>query len=155
MKKISSTSPVALQLFILILSATLFSFTNDFGGDTYEVHLNNKLVLRQMVWKQASVSDISIDLKTDAGELSVYYSHCGQTGKGRSISIRDDGHKILKEWSYANATTTHSPMNLPVKELAALNGAGSKLHLFYSSTELPEGKLLANIVLNSAVSSSR
>jgi hypothetical protein len=155
MKKLSIKSSVAIRLIAVVLSATLFSFTNDFGGDTYEVHLNNKLLLRQMVWKQAGVADISLDPKTDIGELSVYYSHCGQTGKGRSISIRDDRHKILKEWNYADVTAPHSPMNFPVKELAAFNHSGSKLHLFYSSAELPEGKLLVNIDLKEEIRSGK
>lgn len=155
MKKIISAYAFTLRLIGVVLCATLFSFTNDFGGDTYEIHLNNKLLLRQMVLKQASVADISLHPKTDQGQLSVYYSHCGVTGKGRSISIRDDGHQILKEWSYANATTTHSSMNFTMKELAALHRPGRKLNLFYSSTELPEGKLLAHIVLSSVASSGR
>ena len=54
---------------------------------------------------------------------------CGQTGKGRSIAIKDDKGKIVKEWKFANATGSNESMVIPAKELLQLAKTNSKTHL--------------------------
>jgi hypothetical protein len=160
-KMIRNSQPVRLagsvvMLLALALSLTLSSFSNNIGGDTYEVRLNGKLLLRQLVWNQTSVPDLSLDPKTSEDNLAVYYSHCGQPGKGRSLSIQDEKHSILKEWRFDDISTgEHTPMNCSVKDIAALYRKHGKLNLYYTSKELPDAKQLVSLTIADDVTSRR
>jgi len=135
-------SSVGIWLVCLVSCLALSSFSNEPGGDTFDIHLNGKLLLHQQVWKQTSVPDISLDAKSKEDVLSVSYNHCGLQGKNRTVSIRDEQQKVLKVWQFADAD---QPMKCPVKDFADLNRKGGKLQLFYASVELPEGRVLASI----------
>ncbi len=73
----------------------------------------------------------------------------GQAGKGRSIAIKDEKGKILKEWTFANSTGSKKSMIIPVKELLQLakNNSSSRLHLYYAAQELPKGLMLTSLHL--------
>ena len=139
----------ALKLVWIALCATLFSFSTMPGGDSYEIYLGSKLVLEQRVYLQKEVPTLTLNPSPDQDQLSVHYSHCGQIGTARKITIKDSRNMILKEWHYADAGHgTKTPMAIKVKDLAGINRSGSNaLNLFYSSKELPEGRLLASIQL--------
>ena len=83
-------------------------------------------------------------------ELVIYYSHCGQTGKGRSIVLRDDNNNIIKEWKFSDATGSDASMKIPVKEILELQrkNANTSLSLYYFSSQyLPKGRMLTSIKL--------
>ena len=134
------------------LFLTTFSFAAIAGGDTYEIYLNNKLVFKQRVLNTTAVDLNSLPL-TKANyndELEIYYSHCGVTGTGRSIEIKDDQGNVLKEWKFADATGNNASMLIPVKEILDLqkNNANASLSLYYfSSKYLPKGLMLTSIKL--------
>ncbi len=138
--------------FVKILTFTvlaLFAFQANAGGDSYEIYLNNKLILKQHVMQPLNIKNLQLDKLNSGDQLVIFYSHCGQTGKGRSIAIKDDAGKILKEWKFANAADSHESMVIPAKELLQLAKDYTKTHLtlFYSAQELPKGRMLASLAL--------
>lgn len=130
------------------LCAVLFSFsTNNAGGEGFEIYLNNKLVLEQYGNNMNTVKTLNLEKATDEDILSVRYHHCGRVGKNRTITIKDAKDKILKEWKFNDASDVASRISCKVKDILGLrNGKDNTLKLYYSSTELPKGRLLTSIV---------
>lgn len=134
------------------LFLTSFSFAAIAGGDTYEIYLNNKLVFKQRVINPTAVDLNSLQL-TKANyndELEIYYSHCGVTGTGRSIEIRDEKGNVLKEWKFKDANGANASMTIPVKEILELQKSNPNIALnlyYFSSKYLPKGRMLASIKL--------
>lgn len=151
MKQITVSPTVVKRLAWVALCATLFSFS-DMGGDSYTIFLNKKQVVQEYVTQKASVPNLLLDQAVNNEELEVYYSHCGQIGKARNIAIRDEQHKLLKEWRFDDATgDDHKAMTVKTKDIITLHQKGShKLKLVYSSSELPAGKLLAYVLFRDA-----
>ena len=147
MKQISVSLTATKCILWVALCATLFSFS-DMGGDSYSIYLNKKAVVQEYVTRQASVPQVSLDQISANDEFQIYYSHCGQIGKSRSITIRDEQHTLLKEWRFADASgDDHSAMTVKTAEILALHQKGNKkIKLVYSSNELPEGRLLAYVL---------
>lgn len=139
------------SLVLVALCAVLFSFSDEVGRESFEVYLNDKVILQEYVSREADVKSIHLDQRAGNDVMKIHYNHCGRIGKGRSITIKDQQNKVLKEWSFSDATEgTASLMTFPVKEIVALQkGNSGKLKLYYSSKQLlPDGQLLANVVLD-------
>ncbi|MFI5133349.1 MAG: hypothetical protein ACHQEB_03380 [Chitinophagales bacterium] len=134
---------------MVALCATLFSFAGKMGGEGFEIYLNNKLVLQQFGSQVSNVKSLQLDQRFLNDQLSVKYYHCGQAGKNRSISIKDGQNKILKEWRFADAPASDAAMICPVKDILNLRKVttSTTFNLYYSSKELPNGRLLTSIVL--------
>ncbi|MBA2562613.1 MAG: hypothetical protein H0V14_06800 [Chitinophagaceae bacterium] len=128
---------------------SLFTFNAKAGGDSYQIYLNNKLLLKQYVTQPLNVKSLQLDKANLNDRLVIFYSHCGQTGKGRSIAIKDEKGKIIKEWKFANSTGSNESMIIPVKELLQLekNNLNGRLHLYYASQQLPKGRMLTSLNL--------
>jgi hypothetical protein len=127
------------------ICATLFSFSK-IGGDSYTIHLNEKQLVQYYVHSKAATPSFALAQATATDELMVYYSECGQIGKERKLSIRDERDHVLKEWQFANTTGQHAPMICKAKEILALKKNGTnKLKLFYTSKQVSGGQLLATI----------
>src|SRR5688500_17301663 len=91
---------LVLPSFLLICCAVLFSFTRPSGGDHFTIYLNDKLVLKQYLHDVKKVPAIQL-LQTSAGDkVEVNYSHCGQTGRNRFITISDDQNRPLKVYQF-------------------------------------------------------
>ena len=134
---------MAAMLFMAI--STLFSFRKP-GGDVYEIHLNNKLVLKQYVYQPLSLKALSLTNANVNDQLTIYYSHCGVTGKGRSLSVKDSKGNTLKKWNFADAKGSHTGMVIEVKELLQIEkNAGGALSLVYAANELPKGRMLTSL----------
>jgi hypothetical protein len=136
-------------LLLLVLSTVLFSFSSNFGGDVFKIYVNKKLWIEQAVYKNEPAKTIPLEQNLSNEEIEVYYSHCGATGKSRSIRITDGQNKLLKEWHYADVTTANKGMSLKVKDILSLQNKANQLQLFYSSKELPAGKLLVAMSIGS------
>lgn len=148
MKLINSHRIAAKTLALLAVCATLFSFSSYRGGDSFSIFLNNKLVFEQHVHAKEGVKSFELGKANYNDQLSVYYSHCGKPGKGRSIAIKDENNKLLKEWHFGDASNTKSSMSCKVGDILDLQkNKQGKLQLFYSSKELPQGHLLAAIIV--------
>ena len=138
-----------LILFLAFFAACPFlsGFTSKPGGDSYEIRLNNKVILKQFVHQPLEVKTLALNYAGPNDQLTVYYSHCGVTGKERTIAVRDSKNKILKKWSFKDAGASDGGMVLPVKDLVELEkstGSGA-LSVCYSAKELPEGRTLVSL----------
>src|SRR4026208_1878559 len=148
--------PTILFVLLLALSAVLFSFSvktaerlfpskSDFGGEGFEVYLNNKLVIQQFGEKMNNVKSLELDQSASNGQLAIRYFHCGQPGKSRVITIKDEQNVVLKEWRFGDTKEASARLCCNVKDILSLPKikAGKKVNLYYTSTELPKGRLLA------------
>jgi hypothetical protein len=139
----------------LVLCAALFSFSKRTGGDTFAIYLNNKVLLEERVLPEAAVKSLTLSPGDFNGTLKVHYSHCGQIGINRSLSIKDSDNKVLKTWDFRDSS---SPLiDVDVKELYALKNdpRNQRFQLLYSSKEIPKGKVLAAIILPDDTKASR
>ena len=148
--------PTILLVLLIALSGTLFSFSvktaealfpckNNFGGEGFEVYLNNKLILQQFGEKMNAVKTISLDQTESNGQLAIRYFHCGQPGKSRVITIKDEQNVVLKEWKFGDTKDASAKLCCNVKDILSLPKlkAGKKVNLYYTSAQLPNGRLLA------------
>jgi hypothetical protein len=137
---------IAVKSLLILFSAALFSFSVKKGGDSFEVWLNGKRVLQQYVHVAKGVQTLNLTQTSDNDKLDIYYSHCGQTGKNRYITIKDEKNRPLKVWKFNDATGNNVAMSFKLKDLLSLKkNKTDKLNLFYSSSQLPDGRLLATI----------
>ena len=157
MKKINY-QPTILFALLIALSGILFSFSvktaeaisfykNNFGGEGFEVYLNDKLVLQQYGEKMNTVKTLELDQSASNGQLAIRYYHCGKAGKSRAVTIRDEQNVVLKEWKFGDAKDASAKVCCNVKDIFALPKfkAGKKVNLYYSASELPNGRLLATL----------
>lgn len=133
---------------LIALTAILFSFTNkNAGGEGFEIYLNNKLVLQKFGGDVMKVSDIELNPNSSTDNLTVKYFHCGKAGKERNLVIKTDKEKTLRSWHYGDASAPNAAMLCKVKEISSLQkfSINNPLKLYYSSKELPAGRLLATV----------
>lgn len=115
------------------------------GGECFEIYQDNKLVLQRCGKDINAVQTISLNAATSNSELTVKYYHCGQVGKNRVLTLKSNDGKTLKEWKFANTPGKYA-MKCGVKEIFSVKVSNSSgLKLYYTSAELPDGKLLAII----------
>ena len=137
---------VAAKSLLVLLCATLFSFSSKTGGDSFEIILNGKRVLHQLVYASKGVQTIQLTQTSDNDKLDIYYNHCGQVGKNRYIAIKNEKDEPIKVWKFADAVDKNGAMSFNLKDILSLRkNKTDKLNLFYSSSELPAGKTLATI----------
>ncbi|MET0393280.1 MAG: hypothetical protein ABW019_09070 [Chitinophagaceae bacterium] len=136
-----------LPLLLAVFSVTMLSFAAAPGGDKFEIYLNNKLILEQFVTQRAGARYLTLHQTNYDDRISVSYSHCGQAGRDRVISIRDENNKVLKQWKFADAAGSKT-MSWQASGIMDLQKDKShdRLQLWYTSRELPDGKLLATVV---------
>jgi hypothetical protein len=138
-----------LGFIIAVLGTALLAFSHKPGGDSYEIYLNNQLLLKQFVHQALSLKSLSLNQANAKDQLVVYYSHCGVTGKDRSLAVKDSKGTTLKKWNFANAKEgARSGMIIPVKELLQLEKDHGSLSLYYTSQELPESRVLASFTVS-------
>ena len=146
MKKIVTCSA------IWLLSMALSSFSTTPGGDVFELYLNGHKVHQQFIHADGGVKNLSLQQTTGNDKLEVLYSHCGQAGKGRIITIRNEKNEVIKEMKFGDGKTKNSLMAVYRKDIAKQITGSMKL--FYSSKELPEGRLLATIRWNTTAATA-
>lgn len=150
MKRNNNNRVAAKVLVLLALCATLFSFSAYRGRDSFAIFLNDKLLLEQFVMPKEGVRTFELTRANYNDQLSIYYTHCGQPGKGRTIAIKDENNHTLKEWHFGDASHLKSSMSCKVGDILSLqkNNQG-KLQLWYATKEFPAGHVLASIVVGS------
>lgn len=130
---------------LLVTAVFLQSFSAKSGGDHYRIFLNDRLVLEQFVTLPVKTKALSLEGANQNDLFIIHYSHCGVAGKERSIAIKNEGGKILKEWKFADTKATG--MQLTVKKISDACGKSSKTFIYYASKEIPSGKLLTTLDL--------
>jgi hypothetical protein len=140
MKKIHLATLLLFAFFVIACFS--FSVINDpKGGDTVEIYLDDKLVLRQFIHNDYSIKKISLSSDDRQKDLRVFYNHCGKIGVDRRIFLKNKQDKVVQSWSYAN--NNKKWMHCPVNKIQAK--AENTVELFYQSKEIPNGKLIAYI----------
>jgi len=135
-------SVFAMVLSVMFLSITSFSFTNNKGGDVFEIYLNGKQMIQQFVHGDKSAKTLHLASIGENDKIEVFYSHCGVTGKSRVLTIRNEKNELVKELKFADVAK-HSRMVFQKKDIPG--NKSSKMNLYYSSKELTTPKLLATI----------
>jgi len=130
---------------IITLSMALFSFSKVKGGDYFEIYLNNKLVVQQVLRSDKNVKQLSLQQSNYKDQLKVVYSECGRIGQERKITIKDGQNRVLKQWNFVNGTKSAKEMIVNVKDILDLKKGNAVLQLVYYSRELPKGQILASI----------
>lgn len=137
---------------LVAIAATLLSFTanSPAGGEGFEIFVNGKVVLQRFNKEVEVVKTLQLNPAAPGDKISFRYYHCGQVGKNRLVTIKNADGSPLKVWSYTNAAT--GDMSCTVKDLLSLQKAkSSALKIFYSSSELPKGRELVDIVFGDTV----
>src|SRR6185295_7209370 len=99
MKKIIGFSRAFLVLGVA-LCAFLLSFSFKPGSHSFQVYLDSKLVMEQYVNSKTVAPTLALDPAENHSQLIVKYNECGRTVSGRTITIKDDKDKVLKEWRF-------------------------------------------------------
>ena len=138
-------------MLLFAMCTTLFSFLSKPGGEGFEIYLNNKVVLQQFGGDMNTVESLQLNSSGNNDKLTIKYHHCGKVGKNRIITVKDGQNKVLKQFRYADAVTPVSPMAVNVNDILSFKKKDNTLKLFYSSSELPNGRVLASINASSGV----
>lgn len=146
-----STHHFKFKLLLAFFSILFFgtSFKAKAGLDSYEIYLNNKLILKQYVNQPLTLESLGLDGSNINDQLVIHYSQCNvpdKLGKGRSIIVKDAKGNTIKKWNFKDAKNGHTGMVIHVKELLQLekNTPLSKLSLYYTAEGHATGQLLAN-----------
>lgn len=142
MKKIIS------KAFALVaIAATLLSFTanSPAGGEGFEIFVNGKVVLQRFNKEVEVVKTLNLNPAAPGDKISFRYYHCGQIGKNRFVTVKNADNTPLKVWNYTDVKS--GDLSCTVKDLLSLQKGGSRsFRIFYSSSELPKGRELVEIV---------
>lgn len=140
---------LTLKPVLALLFVGLFTMSATTGLDSFEIYLNNKLLLRHSMNEPLTLKSLKLTEANINDNISIHYMQCnapGKTGKNRKIALRDEEGNVLKEWKFKNGNETNNAMVIPVKELLALqkNNAG-KLILSYTADDFGRHQQLAAI----------
>jgi len=151
MKKYVSPFKLALLLPVAALLFILSSFSSKPGGEGFEVFQNNKLVLQQFGNNMKNIKSLQLNAAGVKDQITIKYYHCGRIGKNRHLIIRSTDNKELKNWQFANSGEKDPGMSFRVGDVLTLQPKGKKsaLNVYYSSTEIPQERLLISLVVNS------
>lgn len=147
MKQIQFNRALTRMFALVALCITTFGFNTKFGLDSYEIYLNDKIVLKQTVNQPISLRVLQLKEAKESDQLRIIYRHCTKKGAGtdRSIFLKDENGNTLKKWVFENTTGSDWSMSIAVKELLSLEKANTKheLSFHYVSRELPGGEMLS------------
>ena len=146
--KLKSTLRHILLLLVLGFSAT--AFAPKLGLDSYEIYLNDKLIMKQYVNQPLNLRTLQLENASPKDELWIKYTHCNKKGAGsnRSLELKDSKGHLLTQWTFADTGSENKPMKIPVAELLELEKEHKdhQISLLYKSNELPGAELLAYLL---------
>ncbi len=131
----------------MAVAAILYSFSPKPGGEGFEIYLGSTLLTQQFGNKISNTKNLQLPGNAASGELVIKYWHCGQVGKSRTITLKDANDHLLREFHYADVSATKPGMSLKVKEIINVKKGDDVVRIYYSSKELPNGRMLAAIDL--------
>jgi len=140
---------------LIAMAAGLMSFSFNFGGEGFEISLNGKTILQKFGKEMSDVNNLKLNQVSSNDELTIRYHHCGKVRRQRIVTIKDGRDNILKQIRFADDTKPYTAMSFYIKDILNLKKTtNTVLKLYYSSSELPGGRLLASIVTgNNSVAS--
>ena len=130
------------------------------GLDSYEIYLNNRLLVKQTVDKPLSLESLQLNKSNSNDQLVIYYSQCNapnKIAKGRKIVIQDANGQVVKEWKFADVQGSNSAMTIPVKELLQLEkkNTAAPLSLLYTAEGHVQGQKLTSLKIGSGSTTYR
>jgi hypothetical protein len=144
-------SIISKSLTLILFCTALFAFKAMPGGESFEILLNNELLVQKHGNEMNSVKSIRLNEGSQKDQLAIKYNHCGRTAKNRIITIRNVQNEILQLFRFDDVATPYSPMVINVKDLVSIKKAnGNNLKMYYSSTELTDGRQLATVQFTDA-----
>lgn len=148
MKSIISKTMMPVVMLVSLLSfSSKFPQGSESGGEGFEISLNDKVLLQKYGNDMDNVKSLQLNQSSLNDKLTIRYHHCGRIGKNRIVTIKDGQNKMLKEWRFTDVSTPVAAMHFNVKDILSLKKSNnSVLNLYYSSTELPNGRLLTSII---------
>ena len=145
-------SIICKSMMLVAVAAALLSFSANFGGEGFEISLNGKIVLQQYGKDLYNVKSLKLNTSSPNDKLTIRYWHCGKEGKNRIIAIKDVQDKLIKEWRFRDAGTANGDMSCNVQDILSLKKEGNNVFkLYYSSSELPGGRMLTSITTGNTV----
>lgn len=153
MNQTAAKRTMAKALAILVFCVSFAGISAKAGGDGYEIYLNNKLILKQYAGQTVSLTSLELNPSNAKDQLVIYYTRCNakdNSGKGRSITLKDRKGNTLKSWTFADMKDNKGAMVIPVKEILDLekkNGE-SNLTIFYASQDHPQTQILPSLQLS-------
>lgn len=130
---------------VSIVAFVLMSFAPK-GGHSYTIHVNHKQVSEQYLTDSFVTPMLTLTSDDLKGTLSIYFNECGEIGKSRKLILKDASQKTLNEWSYANSSTRHDPMEISLKDVSAMLASG-KVALYYISERVTKPQILTSLIL--------
>ena len=147
-------SIISKTLMLVAIAATLLSFSSKLspaspvGGEGFEISLNGKIVLQQFGKDMENVKTLQLSSASANDKLTIRYHHCGKVGKNRIVTIKDEQNKLIKEWRFNDASTALGDMSCSVQDIISLKkGSNNIFKIYYSSSELPNGRQLASVIV--------
>lgn len=141
---------------VAILLVALCSF-NKFGGDSYSIHLNEKLLLQHYVHSDKEAKPIVLSNADTDDQLSIRYSHCGKIGSDRVVTLRDSKDQVLKTIQYQDASGERAlSMTVKIDDLISASKAigGKSVRIHYASKELEKGLTLTTVEFGNSLKAS-
>ncbi|HMH33158.1 MAG TPA: hypothetical protein VK543_09030 [Puia sp.] len=153
MKKSSVKQSIAKAIAFFALFLGAFNFAARAGGDGFEVYLNNKLIAKQYLTQPLDLKTLALDKANINDQITIYFTQCnaiGKIAKGRSIVVKDEKGRMLKEWKFDDAKDAKPGMVIQVKELLQLeNSPGEKsLSLFYRAEGHPDAQIITSLKIS-------
>ena len=130
---------------LLVPGAIALSFSVFPGGEGFEISLNDKVIVKRYGSDMNTVQTLQLNAAISGDKLTIKYYHCGRAGKNKTIAFKDGQNNIIKEFHFADANNPFAAMTLRVEEILKLKKGNAILSLYYSSSELPLGKMLVKI----------
>ena len=121
------------------IAAILMSFEMKPGAHSFQVLIDDKLVIERYVDRSMKVP--TIQLTSNNKTIDVRYNECGRTVSGRSLTARDKADNVLKVWRFEGSTSGFKDgMQCQVKDLLALvRSHDNNVKIVYTSNDFPEG----------------
>jgi len=140
----------AATLLMVLTGVALCSFTPKPGGYSYEVYLNNQLVIKEHMYGRKETPTIPLNMTTAQDAISITFNNCNQVDVSRKISLKDDQDAIIKEWTFGDSPDIKNQMKIKVTEIVAVGNKHSTVKLVYSSQAVNDGVHLLNLQLSDA-----
>ncbi len=148
MKTPNAKTIFASLLAALVIGLITMAFSPKLGLDSYEIYLNDKLILKQYINQPLNLRTLQLDKAAPEDLLWVKYNHCtikSGSGSERVIVLKDNNGHELKQWAFANSPSENKAMKVSVAELRQLekDHAAHQISMYYKSKELADAELLA------------
>ncbi|WP_057937256.1 hypothetical protein [Algoriphagus resistens] len=149
MKTMKLKSNMNSILIMLVVGFSTMAFSPKLGLDSYEIYLNDKLIMKQYVNQPLNLRTLQLEKTAmEDDQLWIRYTHCTikkGSGSNRVLLLKDDKGHLLTQWKFANTGTENKPMNVSVAALLKLEKEHKdhQISLYYKSAELPKAEMLA------------